>query len=82
MLLLLVYVNLPSCQCYLSLICYPKTYSVFILLLVKFNQIELIGYAAGGDSLFLVYEYAQNGALSDHLHWPSVKGLDCLSILK
>ncbi|KAK9207920.1 hypothetical protein WN944_000269 [Citrus x changshan-huyou] len=38
------------------------------------NLIELIGYAAGGDSLFLVYEYAQNGALSDHLHWPSVKG--------
>ncbi|KAH9760701.1 LysM domain receptor-like kinase 3 [Citrus sinensis] len=38
------------------------------------GKIELIGYAAGGDSLFLVYEYAQNGALSDHLHWPSVKG--------
>ncbi|KAK0571687.1 hypothetical protein LWI29_019938 [Acer saccharum] len=34
------------------------------------NLIELIGYAAGGDSLFLVYEYAQNGALSDHLHKP------------
>ncbi|KAL4296796.1 hypothetical protein GQ457_12G020290 [Hibiscus cannabinus] len=31
-------------------------------------QIKLIGYAAGGDSLFLVYEYARNGALSDHLH--------------
>ncbi|KAK4854611.1 hypothetical protein QYF36_026751 [Acer negundo] len=34
------------------------------------NLIELIGYAAGGDSLFLVYEYAQNGALNDHLHKP------------
>ncbi|TXG62149.1 hypothetical protein EZV62_013512 [Acer yangbiense] len=34
------------------------------------GTIELIGYAAGGDSLFLVYEYAQNGALSDHLHKP------------
>ncbi|KAK8975865.1 hypothetical protein V6N11_057702 [Hibiscus sabdariffa] len=32
------------------------------------NLIKLIGYAAGGDSLFLVYEYARNGALSDHLH--------------
>ncbi|GAY45049.1 hypothetical protein CUMW_086480 [Citrus unshiu] len=45
-----------------------------ILCKVHSNLIELIGYAAGGDSLFLVYEYAQNGALSDHLHWPSVKG--------
>ncbi|KAJ0030062.1 hypothetical protein Pint_12378 [Pistacia integerrima] len=35
------------------------------------NLIELIGYAAGGESLFLIYEYAQNGALSDHLHKPS-----------
>ncbi|KAL5783133.1 hypothetical protein ACOSP7_008162 [Xanthoceras sorbifolium] len=38
------------------------------------NLIELIGYAAGGDSLFLVYEYAQNGALSDHLHKPEMRG--------
>ncbi|XP_044471286.1 lysM domain receptor-like kinase 3 isoform X2 [Mangifera indica] len=38
------------------------------------NLIELIGYAAGGDSLFLIYEYAQNGALSDHLHRPSIRG--------
>ncbi|KAJ4707904.1 putative Receptor protein kinase [Melia azedarach] len=38
------------------------------------NLIELIGYAAGGDSLFLVYEYAQNGALSDHLHRPGIRG--------
>lgn len=60
----------------------PKLILSSFFLLVKFNQIELIGYAAGGDSLFLVYEYAQNGALSDHLHWPSVKGLDCLSMLK
>ncbi|KAK0571135.1 hypothetical protein LWI29_011622 [Acer saccharum] len=27
-------------------------------------------HRTGGDSLFLVYEYAQNGALSDHLHKP------------
>ncbi|KAK9280121.1 hypothetical protein L1049_013808 [Liquidambar formosana] len=38
------------------------------------NVIELIGYAAGGDSLFIVYELAQNGALSDHLHSPTITG--------
>ncbi|XP_058074472.1 lysM domain receptor-like kinase 3 [Magnolia sinica] len=38
------------------------------------NLIELIGYAAGGDYLFLVYEFAENGALSEHLHCPSIKG--------
>ncbi|KAK3043712.1 hypothetical protein RJ639_001908, partial [Escallonia herrerae] len=38
------------------------------------NLIELIGHAVGGDSLFLVYEFAQNGALSDHLHKSSVRG--------
>ncbi|XVE71168.1 hypothetical protein DITRI_Ditri10aG0128900 [Diplodiscus trichospermus] len=37
------------------------------------NLIELIGYAAGGHSLFLVYEFAQNGALSDHLHGSTAK---------
>ncbi|XVF48381.1 hypothetical protein PTKIN_Ptkin03bG0185800 [Pterospermum kingtungense] len=38
------------------------------------NLIELIGHAAGGDSLFLVYEFAQNGALSDHLHGSTLRG--------
>ncbi|XP_028114523.1 lysM domain receptor-like kinase 3 isoform X3 [Camellia sinensis] len=38
------------------------------------NLIKLIGYATGGDSLFLVYELAQNGALSDHLHNPAIRG--------
>ncbi|XP_038710314.1 lysM domain receptor-like kinase 3 isoform X2 [Tripterygium wilfordii] len=42
------------------------------------NLIELIGYAAGGDSLFLVYEYAQNGALSDHLRKHILKECGCL----
>ncbi|KAA8525448.1 hypothetical protein F0562_007285 [Nyssa sinensis] len=42
------------------------------------NLIELIGYAAGGDSLFLVYEFAQNGALSDHVHNPAVRGYKSL----
>ncbi|XWS72656.1 hypothetical protein CRYUN_Cryun02cG0059100 [Craigia yunnanensis] len=36
--------------------------------------IELTGYAAGGDSLFLVYELAQNGALSDRLHGSTLRG--------
>ncbi|KAJ0090461.1 hypothetical protein Patl1_12448 [Pistacia atlantica] len=43
------------------------------------NLIELTGYAAGGESLFLIYEYAQNGAMSDHLHKPSVRGVDFLT---
>ncbi|KAK8706731.1 hypothetical protein V6N13_057808 [Hibiscus sabdariffa] len=42
------------------------------------NLIKLIGYAAGGDSLFLVYEYARNGALSDHLHGSTGRGYNAL----
>ncbi|KAJ6915139.1 lysM domain receptor-like kinase 3 [Populus alba x Populus x berolinensis] len=38
------------------------------------GTIELIGYAAGGESLFLVYEFSQNGALSNHLHNPALRG--------
>uniref|UniRef100_R7WDX9 Putative LRR receptor-like serine/threonine-protein kinase n=1 Tax=Aegilops tauschii TaxID=37682 RepID=R7WDX9_AEGTA len=37
------------------------------------NMIELIGYAAGEDHLYLVYEYVQNGSLSEHLHDPLLK---------
>lgn len=59
---------------------YLNLYLFSFFSLVKFNQIELIGYAAGGDSLFLVYEYAQNGALSDHLHRPGIRGLDLVSM--
>ncbi|KAJ6844430.1 lysM domain receptor-like kinase 3 [Iris pallida] len=43
------------------------------------NLIELIGYSAGAESLFLIYEFAQNGALSDHLHNPAAKGYKPLS---
>ncbi|KAK6927532.1 Serine-threonine/tyrosine-protein kinase, catalytic domain [Dillenia turbinata] len=39
-------------------------------------SIELIGYAAGGEYLFLVYEFAQHGALTDHLQSLDLKGLD------
>ncbi|XP_052210747.1 lysM domain receptor-like kinase 3 isoform X2 [Diospyros lotus] len=38
------------------------------------NSIKLIGYTGGGDSLFLVYEFAKNGALSSHLHNPTERG--------
>lgn len=38
------------------------------------NVVELIGYAAGEDHLYLVYEYVQNGSLSEHLHDPLLKG--------
>ncbi|KAG2589239.1 lysM domain receptor-like kinase 3 [Panicum virgatum] len=43
------------------------------------NVVELIGYAAGDDHLYLVYEYVQNGSLNDHLHDPLLKGHQLLS---
>ncbi|KAL5724933.1 hypothetical protein ACHQM5_008135 [Ranunculus cassubicifolius] len=43
------------------------------------NVVELLGYASGDDHLYLVYEYVQNGALSDHLHDPLLKGHQPLS---
>ncbi|ONK70016.1 uncharacterized protein A4U43_C05F29350 [Asparagus officinalis] len=43
------------------------------------NVVELIGYASGDDHLYLVYEYVQNGSLSDHLHDPLLKGHQPLS---
>lgn len=35
---------------------------------------ELLGYATGNGHLYLVYEYIQNGSLSEHLHDPLLKG--------
>ncbi|XP_020597329.1 lysM domain receptor-like kinase 3 [Phalaenopsis equestris] len=43
------------------------------------NVVELIGFASGDDHLYLVYEYLQNGSLSDHLHDPLLKGHQPLS---
>jgi len=43
------------------------------------NVVELIGYAAGEDHLYLVYEYVQNESLSEHLHDPMLKGNQPLS---
>lgn len=37
-------------------------------------KVELIGYAATDDELFLIYEYAQKGSLKSHLHDPQNKG--------
>ncbi|KAI4355579.1 hypothetical protein L6164_004338 [Bauhinia variegata] len=43
------------------------------------NLVELIGYAASHDELFLIYEYAQKGSLKSHLHDPQNKGHSPLS---
>ncbi|KAI3759721.1 hypothetical protein L6452_07738 [Arctium lappa] len=43
------------------------------------NLVELIGYAASDDELFLIYEYAQKGSLGSHLHDPQNKGHPTLS---
>ncbi|QCE02311.1 lysM domain receptor-like kinase 3 isoform X1 [Vigna unguiculata] len=43
------------------------------------NLVELIGYAASQEELFLVYEYAQKGSLRSHLHDPQSKGHSPLS---
>ncbi|KAH1145067.1 hypothetical protein GLYMA_15G019800v4 [Glycine max] len=34
------------------------------------NLVELIGYAVSHDEFFLIYEFAQRGSLSSHLHDP------------
>ncbi|GKA05685.1 LysM domain receptor-like kinase 3, partial [Tanacetum coccineum] len=41
--------------------------------------VELIGYAASDDELFLIYEYAQKGSLGTHIHDPQSKGHPTLS---
>ncbi|XP_047964159.1 lysM domain receptor-like kinase 3 [Salvia hispanica] len=43
------------------------------------NLVELIGYTASGEDLFLIYEYAQKGSLKSHLHDPQNKGHTSLS---
>ncbi|XP_068639174.1 lysM domain receptor-like kinase 3 [Aristolochia californica] len=43
------------------------------------NLVELIGYAATDDELFLIYEFAQKGSLKSHLHDPQNKGHTSLS---
>ncbi|XP_013621863.1 PREDICTED: lysM domain receptor-like kinase 3 [Brassica oleracea var. oleracea] len=43
------------------------------------NLVELIGYAATNDELFVVYEYVQKGMLKNHLHDPQSKGNTPLS---
>ncbi|KAK8958722.1 LysM domain receptor-like kinase 3 [Platanthera guangdongensis] len=43
------------------------------------SLVELIGYAASDDELFLVYEYAQKGSLKTHLQDPQNRGHTSLS---
>lgn len=43
------------------------------------NLVELIGYAASDNELFLIYEYAQKGSLRSHLQNPQNKGHTPLS---
>ncbi|XVF24896.1 hypothetical protein REPUB_Repub13aG0167200 [Reevesia pubescens] len=43
------------------------------------NLVELIGYAASENELFVIYEYAQKGSLKSHLHDPQNKGFTPLS---
>lgn len=43
------------------------------------NLVELIGYAASSDELFLIYEYAQKGSLGSHLHDPQNRDHTSLS---
>ncbi|KAF6164255.1 hypothetical protein GIB67_010225 [Kingdonia uniflora] len=43
------------------------------------NLVELIGYAASDDELFLIFECAQKGPLKSHLHDPQSKGNTDLS---
>lgn len=50
---------------------FEKDIWLFIFL---FPKVELIGYTASGEDLFLIYEYAQKGSLKSHLHDPQNKG--------
>uniref|UniRef100_A0ACD5VJQ6 Uncharacterized protein n=1 Tax=Avena sativa TaxID=4498 RepID=A0ACD5VJQ6_AVESA len=59
-----------------------KEFIVELKVLCKVHHaslVELIGYAATKDELFLVYEYSQKGSLKNHLHDPQSKGHTSLS---
>ncbi|XP_047056783.1 lysM domain receptor-like kinase 3 [Lolium rigidum] len=59
-----------------------KEFIVELKVLCKVHHaslVELIGYAASKDELFLVYEYSQKGSLKNHLHDPQSKGHTSLS---
>lgn len=60
----------------ISLILELLAFSIWKLDSHSFNfvKVELIGYAASNDELFLIYEYAQKGSLRSHLHDPQNKG--------
>ncbi|KMS96468.1 hypothetical protein BVRB_9g224610 [Beta vulgaris subsp. vulgaris] len=43
------------------------------------NLVEMLGFAATDDELFVIYEYAQKGSLKNHLHDSHNKGHTSLS---
>lgn len=47
----------------------------FICVTHDLSKVELIGYAASKDELYLIYEYSQKGSLKNHLHDPQSKGI-------
>jgi serine/threonine protein kinase len=51
----------------------------FICVTHDLSKVELIGYAASKDELYLIYEYSQKGSLKNHLHDPQSKGYTSLS---
>ncbi|KAI8003211.1 LysM domain receptor-like kinase 3, partial [Camellia lanceoleosa] len=55
-----------------------KEFFAELKVLCKIHHIN-VGYASGDDHLYLVYEYIQNGSVSDHLHDPLLKGHQPLS---
>jgi hypothetical protein len=61
----------PSINSFIDVPCLLNFHCVTHVL----SKVELIGYAAGKDELFLVYEYSQNGSLKNHLHDPERKGI-------
>uniref|UniRef100_A0A0E0DZ28 Protein kinase domain-containing protein n=1 Tax=Oryza meridionalis TaxID=40149 RepID=A0A0E0DZ28_9ORYZ len=59
-----------------------KEFRVEMKVLCKVHHaslVELIGYAASKDELYLIYEYSQKGSLKNHLHDPQSKGYTSLS---
>lgn len=54
--------------------CFQLFISLTPILVLNLVKVELIGYAATEDELFLIYEYAQKGSLKSHLHDPQNRG--------
>ncbi|GKV22949.1 hypothetical protein SLEP1_g32753 [Rubroshorea leprosula] len=60
----------------------PKKFFAELKVLCKIhhiNVVEVLGFATGDDHIYLVYEYVQNGSLSNDLHESLPKGHQPLS---